>query len=134
MRTRAIVGFLALLLSFSAPAAFAQDKDSNQSLRVRCLIGLPGIKHNAGGLLLIQDAALHFDAGKQRAAVPISTIGDIFTGSETTDAGGMLGEAAKGAAAAAPYDSGAALTILLRWRPARRNLCLTQRPRPTTSC
>jgi hypothetical protein len=114
MRRRTLIAFLALLLSFSVRVAFAQDKDSSQALRVRCLAGLPNFKHNAHGLLSIQDAALHFDAGKHRVEVPISSIGDIFTGSETTDAGGMLGEAAKGAAAAAPYDSGAALTLLLR--------------------
>jgi hypothetical protein len=114
MRTRTLTGFFAILLSFCARPAFAQNKDSGQQLKVRCLAGLPNIKHNAGGYLSIQDAALHFDAGKHRAAVSASSIEDIFTGSEVTDAGGMLGEAAKGAAAAAPYDSGAALTLLLR--------------------
>ncbi|HEY4740347.1 MAG TPA: hypothetical protein VIH76_07125 [Candidatus Acidoferrales bacterium] len=114
MRKRTLVRFLALLLSFSARVAFAQDKDTGQAFHVRCLAGLPNIKHNAHGLLSIQDATLHFDAGKHRADVPISSIADVFTGSETTDAGGMLGQAAKGAAAAAPYDSGAALTLLLR--------------------
>jgi len=114
MRTRTLTGFFAILLSFCTRPAFAQNNDSGQQLKVRCLAGLPNIKHNAGGYLSIQDAALHFDAGKHRAAVSASSIEDIFTGSEVTDAGGMLGEAAKGAAAAAPYDSGAALTLLLR--------------------
>ena len=90
MRTRKLIGFFALLLSLGARVAFAQEKAADQTLRVRCIAGLPKIKHNAGGNLLIQDAALHFDAGKHRAAVAVSSIEDIFTGSETTDAGGML--------------------------------------------
>lgn len=114
MRTRTLTGFFAILLSFCVRPAFAQNNDSSQQLKVRCLAGLPNIKHNAGGFLSIQDPALHFDAGKHRATVSASSIEDIFTGSEVTEAGGMLGEAVKGAAAAAPYDSGAALTLLLR--------------------
>ncbi|MFZ0038389.1 MAG: hypothetical protein WAK91_13255 [Candidatus Acidiferrales bacterium] len=114
MRIRTLIGLVALCLSFGAQLASAQDKDTGRALNARCLAGLPNIKHNAHGLLSIQDAALQFDAGKHRAAIPLSTIGDIFTGSETTEVGGLLADAAKGAAVAAPYDSGAALTLFLR--------------------
>ncbi len=114
MRIRTLIGLVAFCSSFGARPACAQDKDSGTALHVRCLAGLPNIKHNAHGLLSIQDAALHFDSGKHRVEVPLSAIGDIFTGSETTEVGGLLADAAKGAATAAPYDSGAALTLFLR--------------------
>ena len=71
------------------------------------------VKHAANGLLQIKSSELHFDAGRSRGAVPISAIEDIYIGTETTQAGGKLGEVAKGAAMAAPYDSGAALTLLM---------------------
>jgi hypothetical protein len=44
----------------------------------------------------------------------VASIDDIAIGTETTQAGGKAGTAAKTAAMAAPYDSGAALSILLR--------------------
>jgi hypothetical protein len=118
MRTRIFVGILSLLMLLDARVLLAQETAPApapaQPLIVRCVVGLPDIKQNANGQLLIQDAALHFDAGKHRAAVPIASIDDIFVGSEMTEAGGIYGQAAKGAAIAAPYDSGAALTLLLR--------------------
>jgi hypothetical protein len=46
--------------------------------------------------------------------VPIASIDDLSIGSETTQAGGKAGTVAKTAAIAAPYDSGAALSLLLR--------------------
>jgi hypothetical protein len=118
MRTRIFIGILSLLMLLDARVLLAQASAAApgpaQPLTVRCVVGLPDIKQNANGLLMIQDAVLHFDAGKHRAAVPIASIDDIFVGSEMTEAGGIYGEAAKGAALAAPYDSGAALTLLLR--------------------
>jgi hypothetical protein len=57
---------------------------------------------------------LQFQAGTKNAKVPIASIEDISIGTETTQAGGKAGTVAKTAAMAAPYDSGAALSILLR--------------------
>jgi hypothetical protein len=64
--------------------------------------------------MFIEGNEIHFDAGKPRATLPISSIEEIFIGTELTQAGGKMGEVAKGAAMAAPYDSGAALTILMQ--------------------
>ena len=114
MRIRISFGFLVLLLTLASRVMIAQDSATNQPLTARCVIGLTDIKQNANGHLSIQDAELHFDTGKHHAAVPITSIENIFTGSEVTDAGGFVGEAARDAASAAPYDSGAALTLLLR--------------------
>ncbi len=114
MRTRILLGFLVLSLSPAARAVFAQDSATSQPLTVRCVIGLTDIKQNSNGRLSIQDAELHFDSGKHHSVVPITSIENIFIGSEVTDAGGFVGEAARDAASAAPYDSGAALTLLLR--------------------
>jgi hypothetical protein len=71
------------------------------------------VKHDSVGLLQIKSNELHFDAGRSRGVIPISAIEDIYIGTETTQAGGRLGQVAKGAAMAAPYDSGAALTLLM---------------------
>jgi hypothetical protein len=57
---------------------------------------------------------MHFDASKANAQVPITSIDNVTIGTETTQAGGTAGNVAKTAAIAAPYESGAALTVLLR--------------------
>jgi len=109
------ITFLFLLTILAAPlirADKAQDT-SVGTLHVRHVIGMQGVKRDAVGLLQIKSNELHFDAGRSRGALPISSIEDIYIGTETTQAGGKLGEVAKGAAMAAPYDSGAALTLLM---------------------
>jgi hypothetical protein len=80
---------------------------------VRHVVGMQSVKRDATGLLLIENKELHFDAGRSRGAIPISSIEDVYVGAEITEGGGKLGELARGAAMAAPYDSGAALTLLM---------------------
>ena len=46
--------------------------------------------------------------------MPVSSIDDIFIGTETTQSGGKTGRVVKTAAIAAPFESGKALTILMR--------------------
>ena len=59
--------------------------------------------------------ALLFDGGKSRqATIPAASIDDVVLGSEVTQAGGTTGRVVKTAAMAAPFESGKALTILLR--------------------
>jgi hypothetical protein len=114
MRSQTRILLVLLLLALAAPLAFAQAQDTSAgTLHVRHVIGMPNVKHDATGLLLIEANSLHFDVGRSRGVLPIASIEDIFIGTETTQAGGKLGEVAKGAALAAPYDSGAALTLLL---------------------
>jgi|CZKC01.1.fsa_nt_gi hypothetical protein len=115
MPTKTRIAFFVLILAFSAPLISAQNAQDTavDTLHVRHILGLQGVKRDATGLLQIKSKELHFDAGRSRGTLPISSIEDIFIGTETTQAGGKLGEVAKGAALAAPYDSGAALTLLM---------------------
>jgi hypothetical protein len=78
------------------------------------VIGLENVKHNRDVTLTILDGALQFQAGTTNAKVSMASIDDVVVGTETTQAGGKAGTVAKTAAMAAPYDSGAALSILLR--------------------
>jgi hypothetical protein len=81
---------------------------------VRHVIGLDSIKRNATGQLTVQADALEFKSGKDANKVLVSSIDDIFIGTETTQSGGKTGTAVKTAAIAAPYGGGKALTILMR--------------------
>jgi hypothetical protein len=96
---------------FLAAAALAQQPES--VLNVRLVIGLENIKHNTSGKLTVQNGAMQFDSATP-AKVPAPSIDDIFVGTETTQGGGKTGRVAKTAAIAAPYESGAALSLLLR--------------------
>ena len=115
MFAKSRIAFLALLAIFAAPIIHAQNKQdsADAALHVRHVVGMENVKYDATGLLLIESRELHFDAGRSRAAISISSIEDIYVGSEITEGGGRLGELARGAAMAAPYDSGAALTLLM---------------------
>jgi hypothetical protein len=81
---------------------------------VRHIIGLDNIKRNAIGQLTVQGDSLEFKAGQAESKVAVSSIDDIFVGTETTQSGGKTGTAVKTAAIAAPYGSGKVLTIMMR--------------------
>ena len=89
----------------SSTTGAAADANPN----VRHVIGLDAVKHNATGKLTVEDGALAFKTGKAADKVPVSSINDVFIGTETTQAGGKKGRAVKTAAIAAPYESGRAL-------------------------
>ncbi len=82
--------------------------------KVRYIIGLDNIKADSSGKLTLQDGVLRFATGKAESKVPVSSIDDIFVGTETTQSGGKTGRVVKTAAIAAPFESGKALTILMR--------------------
>ena len=103
---------LAAIVLSSAVCGLAQPAENKGG--ARDVVGLENVRRNSSGKLTIVDGALQFQAGRMNAKVPIASIGDIFIGTETTQAGGKTGTVAKAAAIAAPYDSGAALRILLR--------------------
>ena len=116
MSPKTRIAFLALIAAaVAAPIIHAQKKQdaADEALHVRHVVGMENVKYDATGLLLIESKELHFDAGRSRAAISISSIEDIYVGSEITEGGGKIGELARGAAMAAPYDSGAALTLLM---------------------
>src|SRR5580692_2417753 len=101
---------VALCVASSAPAQTSTSSttaDANPN--VRHIIGLDVVKLNATGKLTVQDGVLEFKAGKAGNKVPVSSIDDVFIGTETTQGGGKKGRAVKTAAIAAPYESGRAL-------------------------
>ena len=111
-----------LMIAMSA-AGFAPAQTSTTAapgtptaanLNARLVIGLDPIKRNATGQLTIQDNALDFKSGKEENKLTISSIDDIFIGTETTQSGGKKGTAVKTAAMAAPYGSGRALSLMMR--------------------
>ena len=103
---------LAAIVLIFAVCGFAQP--AQNQVEARHVIGLENIKRNRAGKLTFLDGALQFQAGTLSANLPAASVDDIFIGNETTQAGGKAGTVAKTAAMAAPYDSGAALSILLR--------------------
>jgi hypothetical protein len=90
------------------------SKQTGGKVNARHVVGLENIKRNLSGSLIVLDGELQFQAGKMNANLPLASIDDISVGTEITQAGERAGTVAKTAAMAAPYDSGAALSILLR--------------------
>ena len=112
---------LTILAMATLPTLSAQFVPSTAALpdgsipKCRHLIGLGDIKSQQGGTLGVKGGSLSFDGGKsQQATVPAASIDDVVLGSEMTQAGGKAGRVVKTAAIAAPFESGKALTILLR--------------------
>ncbi len=107
---------LAAIVLASGVCGLAQppENKTENKLVARHVIGLENAKRNNSGTLTIQSGELGFASGKTSDKVPIASIDDLVLGSETTQAGGKAGRAAKTAAIAAPYESGAGLSILLR--------------------
>jgi hypothetical protein len=103
---------LAALLLSSAVCGLSQQAETK--VNARHVIGLENVKRNRAGKLTIQNGVMQFEAGATDAKVPTAAIEDLSVGSETTQAGGKAGTVAKTAAIAAPYDSGATLSLLLR--------------------
>jgi hypothetical protein len=93
----------------SAPATAADAPIPN----VRRVVGLEDVKPERGALS-VKSGALLFDTGKSQGTVPVSSIDDIFLGSEDTQAGSKGAKVAKVAAYAAPYGSGRALSLFMR--------------------
>ncbi len=97
----------AILLS-AAPAR-PQASVMKSIPNVQCIIGLENIKPNDKGTLGVQDGALHFDRGKEKAEITIPSITDIFTGGDSRqNISGLGGTAMK---AAVPYGGGRILSL-----------------------
>jgi hypothetical protein len=103
--------FTAMLIGATV-RGLAQQTETK--IDARHIIGLENVKRNSAGKLTVENGVLQFDAGTKAAKIPIASIDDLSVGSETTQGGGKAGAVAKTAAMAAPYDSGAALSLLLR--------------------
>jgi len=113
MLTRASLLILIAFTALGASSGRAQESDS-KPIVARHIIGFQDLKRDIRGLLYIDHAELHFDAGRNRDTLFVSDIESVFIGTEVTQAGGKVGDIAQSAAMAAPYDSGAAVTLLLR--------------------
>jgi hypothetical protein len=81
---------------------------------VRHVIGLANAKKNASGKLTVQSGVLEFKTSNVDDKVPVSSIEDVFIGTEVTQALGKKGRVIKTAAIAAPFETGRALPILMR--------------------
>jgi hypothetical protein len=90
------------------------SQDAEGKVEARHVVGLDNVRRNYSGSLMVLNGELQFQSGKMRANLPVASIEDISVGTEVTQAGGRAGTVAKTAAIAAPYDSGAALSLLLR--------------------
>jgi hypothetical protein len=101
----------AILLS-SAVCGLCQQAET--TINARHVIGLENVKRNRAGKLTVHNSVMQFEAGTTDVKVPTAAIDDLSIGSETTQAGGKASTVAKTVAIAAPYDSGAALSLLLR--------------------
>ena len=96
------------------PSAAGSGIGTRPVLAVRHVIGLENVSPQKSGKLSVQNGAMQFDFGKDAVKLPVTSIDDIFVGSETTQAGGKVGRVVKTAAMAAPYESGRVLALLMR--------------------
>ena len=98
---------LSLALLMAAPAFAAEP------VAVLHLIGIESMKLNEKAKMTVENGAMQLKAGKSTNEVKAASIEEIYTGSEGTQAGGRMGTAAKTGAIAAPYGTGAALSLIL---------------------
>ena len=107
---------IALLIVVLSAATFARAQTSSapNNPNIRHIIGLEDTKKNATGTLVVQDGMLVFMTAKAGNKVPVSSINDVFTGTEDTQLRGKTARVVKTAGIAAPYETGRALTILMR--------------------
>jgi hypothetical protein len=115
LKTALIVALgAASLASAQVPASSTPGATPDANPNVRHVIGLANAKKNASGKLTVQSGILEFKTSTVDDKVPVSSIEDVFVGTEVTQAGGKKGRAVKVAAIAAPYETGRALPILMR--------------------
>jgi hypothetical protein len=109
--TIALMAVAASLASGQTPAPAADNS-------VRHVIGLDSAKRNAMGSLTIHDGAMEFKSGKPgqevTSKVPVSSVEDVFIGTESTQVRGKAATTVKLASHAAPYGSGRALSLMMR--------------------
>jgi len=100
-------------IALSSPiSTLAQQTETK--VTARNVMGSENVKRNSSGTLTIENGEFQFTAGTSKAVIPIASIEDIVIGSEVTQSGGTAGTVAKTAATAAPYGSGAVLSVVLR--------------------
>ena len=108
------LGAMILAALAAAAGACAQTESDGAIPKVRVVIGLQDVKRDTSGTLAVHNGILEFRSAKASGQVPVPAIDDIFIGAETTQSGGKTGRVVKTAAIAAPFESGKALTLLMR--------------------
>jgi hypothetical protein len=99
-----------LALALAIPALAADKPDTVTATH---LAGVASLKTGDKATLTIQDGMFQLAGKIATANIKVSSIEDILTSREATQAGGKMGTAAKVGAIAAPYDTGAVLTLIL---------------------
>jgi hypothetical protein len=99
-----------LVLALTIPG-FAADKPGE--LTATHLVGAPALKSGESAKVTVADGSLQLSGKIATANIKLSSIEDILTSTEATQAGGKAGTAARAGAMAAPYDTGAVLTLIL---------------------
>jgi hypothetical protein len=105
---------VSVFASAQTPASSTPAPAADANPNIRHIIGLDPVKRNATGTLIVKDGALEFKTGKTGNKVAVSSIDDVFIGTEITQISGKTARVVKTAAIAAPYESGRALSILMR--------------------
>jgi hypothetical protein len=72
------------------------------------LIGLPGVKENAGGKLSVENGSLHFISGKTSSDVTASSIQEVVTDRDSQKA---VGKTIGALSMAAPYGGGRVVSL-----------------------
>jgi hypothetical protein len=101
---------LILVLAWAVPAL---AEDIPAAITATHLVGIQMLKSGAKAKVTVQDGTLQVAGNAATATIKASSIEDIYTATEATQAGGNIGSAAKAGAIAAPYGSGAVLTLIL---------------------
>jgi hypothetical protein len=99
-----------LILALVLPV-FAEDNPA--AVQATNLVGAESLKSGAKAKVTVQDGMLKLEGKIAAANIKVSSIEDVYTATEATQAGGNYGSAAHMGAVAAPYGSGAALTLIL---------------------
>jgi hypothetical protein len=99
-----------LMLALVLPV-FAEDNPA--AVQATNLVGAESLKSGAKAKVTVQDGMLKLEGKIAAANIKVSSIEDVYTATEATQAGGNYGSAAHMGAVAAPYGSGAALTLIL---------------------
>lgn len=104
--TKAFVPVALLVAAIAATAA--SPVQISKAVKVVQLMGLPGMKDNAKGILSVENGNLHFVHGKATSDVSASLIQDVVTGSDSQKA---VGKTVGTISMAAPYGGGRFLSL-----------------------
>jgi len=94
-----------------AAPCFAQDATASSPVsfpNTKHVLGLDGVKHDASGVLTVENGSLEFTKGKQKVVVPASSIKEVLTDKDTER---TLGGTAGTLTLLVPYGGGRFLSL-----------------------